>query len=122
MRIRSFRVPFSRVVPEDALELEFGPDDYLVVRPIFGLPADELVALSKRMADAETEEDAATLVEEVLKLAIIEWSLTDADGKSIPKPVTKDDMLKTLPGALPQAIYQFLTTYRGDEANPTTRS
>jgi hypothetical protein len=121
VRIRSFRVPFSKVVPEDAHEIEFGPDDYMVVRPIFGLPANEIAELTDRMTKAETEEAAEGLIAEVLKLGIEEWHLTGLDDKPVPKPTGGDD-LRALPGALASSLYPFLTSYRGEAANPTTRS
>ena len=119
MRIRSFTVPFSRVLPEDAHELEFGPDDYMVVRPIFGLSAEALTELLERMNKAETEADGDALYADVVAQTVLEWKL-DWDGKAIPLPATRKDA-KALPGALAGALYEFLTSYRGDGENPTTR-
>ena len=120
MRIRSFTVPFSRVLPEDAHELEFGPDDYMVVRPIFGLSAESLTELLERMNKAATEEDGDALYADVVAQTVLEWHLSDENGVAIPKPATRQDA-KALPGALAGALYEFLTSYRGDGANPTTR-
>lgn len=121
MKIRTFRVPFSKVVPEDAHEIEFGPDDYLVVRPLFGLPAAEIAELSDRMTKADSDELAEPLIAEVLATGILDWHLADENGVAIPKPTTGDELRK-LPGALAGALYPFLTSYRGDAENPTTRS
>ena len=120
MRIRSFKVPFSRVLPEDAHELEFGPDDYMVVRPVFGLSAEALTELLDRMQKAETEEDGDALYADVVAQTVLEWHLTDETGAAIPVPATRADA-KSLPGALAGALYDFLTSYRGDGPNPTTR-
>ena len=143
MRIRSFKVPFSRVLPEDAHELEFGPDDYMVVRPVFGLSAEALTELVERMQKAsakglevaaaeaevkgsgavllaETEEDGDALYADVVAQTVLEWHLTDETGAAIPVPATRADA-KSLPGALAGALYDFLTSYRGDGPNPTTR-
>lgn len=121
MRIRSFRVPFSKVVPEDAHEIEFGPDDYMVVRPLFALPANEIAELAERMTAADSDEKAEPLIAEILATAVLDWHLADENGVAIPKPKTGED-LRQLPGALAGALYPFLTSYRGDAENPTTRS
>ena len=121
MRVRSFRVPFSRVVPDDAHELEFGPDDYLVIRPLFGMPAARLQEYVVRIGELGEGTDQALidrLVLDMLTEACQEWSLTGEDGQAISKPVTGEE-LRALPGALAGNLFAFLSTYRGDAVNPT---
>ena len=119
MRIRSFTVPFSKVLPEDAHELEFGPDDYMVVRPIFGLSAESLTEYLERMQKATTEAEGDALYADVVKETVLEWHLSDGEN-DIPLPATRKAARK-LPGALAGALFDFLTSYRGDSENPTTR-
>ena len=124
MRVRTFRVPFSRLVGEDAQELEFGPEDYLVIRPIFGLPAAKVAELSKRMTSlGESEDEAAAdvLLLDLMADAIVEWHLTGPDGEAIPRPQTGDEV-RELPAGLAGAFFSFIATYRGDTPNPTTRA
>lgn len=131
MRVRTFVVPFTRIVPDDAHELEFGPDDHVVVRPLFGLSKTEIETWAVRIAGveetgkdesrkAEAESAADQLVLDLLNAAILEWRLDGPDGP-IAKPTTPD-ALNALPGAVAGSLYRFLTTYRGEVGtNPTTR-
>ena len=126
MNLRTFRVPFSRIVGEDANELEFGPDDYLMVRPIFGLPASQVAELSNRMTALGTDEEADeakadALLLDLMDSAIVEWHLVGPDGEAIPRPKTGDEV-RELPAGLAGAFFAFIATYRGDTANPTTRA
>ena len=135
MRIRSFRVPFSQILDDESHELEFGPDDYLVVRPVFALSAEALQAIQERMAaigEAAASDDpdkvkqaerlSDKLYEDVVKATVLEWRLADENGVSIDKPATRA-ALRKLPGPLAGGLYNFLITYRGDDGpNPTTRS
>jgi hypothetical protein len=131
MRVRTFVVPFDKIVGEDAHELDFGPDDHVVVRPLFGLSKAEIEAWATRIADVEelgkgedkpaAEAAADQLVLDLLNAAILEWNLDGPDG-AIPKPTTPEG-LNDLPGAIAGSLYRFLTTYRGEAAgNPTKRS
>lgn len=136
MRIRSFRVPFSRVVPDDATEVEYGPDDAMTVRPIFGLPAGEAQAWAARIdtvrrgaieAQASGEDKAIEaagdvldqLVIDLIEKLVVDWRLENADGSLIGKPTAPDD-LAALPLALRQHLFPFLQSYRGDAPDPTT--
>ena len=125
MRIRTFRVPFAKLVGEDATELEFGPEDFLVVRPIFGLPASQVAELSKRMTalgvdEVADEAKADVLLLDLMDSAIVEWHLTGPDGEDIPRPKT-GEAVRELPAGLAGAFFAFIATFRGDAANPTTR-
>lgn len=138
MKLRTFTVPFATVAP-DATELEFGPNDVLTVRPLFSLPQGEIAALAERIrrieADAEkaieldegdpvrVKAEAASdlLVLDLIRTAVVSWSLTGPDDKPIDVPKTPAD-LDALPGGLAGRLYPFLSTYRGDGPNPTTRS
>jgi hypothetical protein len=131
MRVRTFVVPFAKIVGEDAHELDFGPDDHVVVRPLFGLSKAEIEAWAARIADVEAlgkgedkpaaEAAADQLVLDLLNAAILEWVLDGPDG-AIAKPTTPE-ALNALPGALAGSLYRFLTTYRGEAVgNPTKRS
>lgn len=130
MQVRTFTVPFAKVVGDEAHELEFGPDDFVVVRPLFGLSRGEIAAWQERIQAVEVmaetkapEAEAASdqLVLDLLHAAIVKWSLEGPDG-SIEMPGTPE-ALNALPGALGGSLYQFLTTYRGEAgANPTKRS
>ena len=135
MRIRTFTVPFAKVAP-DATEIEFGPDDYLVVRPLFGLPREQQAAIWKRISEVETlaeaakdappddgdrlatEEKGELLILDMLRTACTEWHLEGPDGP-IPIPGTPE-ALNALPGGLAAGLYPFLTRYRGEDPNPTT--
>lgn len=137
MKIRTFRVPFAEIAAE-ATELEFGPDDYLVVRPLFALPREESAALAERIRAVESQaEDAKDLprtdkrrlaaetaadllVVDVIAQACVEWHLAGPDS-DIPIPGTPQ-ALGNLPSGLASAIYPFLMRYRGAAPNPTTRS
>lgn len=131
MRVKTFKVPFSRIAPEDATELEFGADDYCMVRPLFGMPASALQSYQERIA-AITSDDVTSdgevarrrklsddLLMDMLNEAIIEWHLSDDSGP-IPKPSTPEEVLN-LPGALAGNLFNFLSNYRGGDPNPTTR-
>ena len=122
MRARTFRVPFSRVAPE-AVELEWGPEDYIVVRPLLTKSPGELATIHARLAkgaDGEgAETDRQTLLLEVLSSVVIEWHL-DGESGPIPRPVTWAD-IDALPSGLGGALFDFLFTYRGDgPEDPTT--
>ena len=129
MRVRTFVVPFAKIVPDDAHELEFGPDDHVVIRPFFGLSKTEIDAWNARMNavdDASTAdpikapEMAHQLVLDMLNAAIIEWRLDGPNGP-IPMPTTPE-ALDALPGTIAGSLFRFLSTYRGEAtANPTTR-
>lgn len=138
MRIRSFRVPFSRVVGDDAHEVEYGPDDYLVVRPIFGLPTSTVQGWINRIeahrraareasdsgdpkavAAIVTASEAITL--DLLGELIVDWHLESPDGTLVPKPAKPTD-LAALPFTLRHGLFDFLQNYRGDAPDPTTRS
>lgn len=133
MRVRTFKVPFAKVVPAEATELEFGPDDYIVVRPVFGLSASRLQhyldLIAKATADLDPERDEKAqlaereamsdqLVLDLLEEGVREWHLSDEDGKAIARPTTAEE-IRALPGALAGNLYNFLSTYRGDAENPT---
>ena len=123
MRTKTFRVPFSKVVGDEATELEFGPDDYLVVRPVFSMSAETLRAWIERInnigSDA-TVEVADELVLDLLDVTIEEWNLDGPEGP-ITQPRTREALL-ALPGAIAGSLFGFLSSYRGDGPNPTTRS
>ena len=127
MRAKTFTVPFSAVVGEDAKELDFGPDDYLVVRPLFGLPATDVRQWSERInafSDLEGEaaaKEADKIILDAIGTTVIEWSLVGEDGKPIDKPKTAA-ALNALPAVIRGALFTFLTQYRGDDKHPTTRS
>ena len=127
MRVRSFTVPFAKIVGEDAHELEFGPDDRVVVRPLFGLSKTEIETWGARIAAVEkagTDEAddalelADRLIVDLLTASLTEWHLDGPDGP-IEKPGTPE-ALNALPGAIAGSLYRFLTTYRGEApGNPT---
>ena len=132
MRVRTFTVPFAKIVGDEAHELDFGPDDYVVVRPLFGLSKAGIEGWAERIGEVEkqgTDEDADKaeasaaadrLIVDLLADAILEWHLEGPDGQ-IAKPGTPE-ALNALPGALAGSLYRFLTTYRGEAAtNPTSR-
>lgn len=132
MKARTFTVPFAKVVGDEATELEFGPDDYLVVRPIFSMSAIDIRSLTERIdafeskvverktskkgtADLNTE--AGELVLALFDIAVKEWHLTGESGP-IERPRTVK-ALDDLPGAIRGSLYSFLCNYRGDAAHPT---
>jgi hypothetical protein len=127
MRVRSFTVPFAKIVGEDAHELEFGPDDRVVVRPLFGLSKAEIETWAARIAEVEkagtdkaegAEAMADRLIIDLLSEGITDWHLDGPDGP-IEKPGTPE-ALNNLPGAIAGSLYRFLTTYRGEApGNPT---
>lgn len=134
MRVRSFRVQFSRVVPDDATEVEYGPDDHMVVRPLFGLPSGVAQQWARRLSEvrvaaveAEASSDQATvdaagetvdsLILDLLSSLVDGWRLDGPDGP-IPKPATVAD-LDALPLALRNALFGFFVGYRGDAPDPT---
>lgn len=137
MRVRTFTVPFAKVASE-ATELEFGSDDYLVVRPLFGLPREEAAAIGDRIKQVEdlaegaqglpttdpvrqkADEASDELILDVIRTACVEWHLEGPDGP-IEIPGTRK-ALNSLPGGLAAALYPFLTRYRGEDPNPTPRS
>lgn len=127
MQLRTFRVPFSRVVGEEATELEFGPEDYLVVRPLFGSSKTALAEWGERYKAATEAEgsDAADLSDQltldIIGATVTEWHLDGPDGP-ISKPGTAK-ALNALPGALAGSLLTFLSGYRGEgPTNPTTSS
>lgn len=139
MRVRTFTVPFARIVGEDAKELEFGPEDYCVVRPLFGLSFSDTKRWGERIAEVEklgeqardgeltpeqrtaAEAKADSLLLDIMRESIIEWHLGGPDGEPIPMPGTPA-ALDALPTGLRTRIYPFLSTYRGDDPNPSTRT
>jgi len=122
MEIRHFTVPFGRIL-EDSPELNFGPDDYCVIRPIFSRPATDIRSLAGRIGEVTDETDDSVvdrLIIDLLDQCILTWSLTGPDGP-IAKPATPD-ALNALPGVLRGALFSFLTSYRGEGPNPTKGS
>ena len=129
MRVRTFVVPFATIVGEDAHELDFGPDDHVIVRPLFGLSKTEIEAWGARITEVQrlgeekadgAEAAADQLILDLIADGITEWVLDGPDG-AIAKPTTPD-ALNALPGAIAGSLYRFLTTYRGEAAtNPTKR-
>lgn len=140
MRIRTFTVPFAKVVEAvapDAHEIEFGPGDFLVVRPLFGLPREEQAGWSERIRSVEEQAEAAKdlprsdparvaaeeaadlLVLDTIRAAVLEWHLEGPDGRPIEMPGTPE-ALNALPGGIAASLYPFLTRYRGESPNPTT--
>lgn len=141
MRAKTFTVPFAKVVGDEATELEFGPDDYLVVRPIFSMSALDIRATQARIeafeakpAEAQKIADpkkrtaeldrlnveAGELILSLMDLAILDWKLVGEQGP-IKRPRTVE-ALDALPGAIRGGLYGFLCNYRGDGPNPTIRS
>lgn len=137
MRVKTFTVSFAKLAAE-ATELEFGPDDYLVVRPLFGLPREEQTVFGERIRRVNTlaeeaqslprddparmaaEEQGESLLLDMIRSACVEWHLSGDDGP-IERPGTSA-ALDVLPGGLVAALYPFLVLYRGEDPNPTTRS
>lgn len=123
MRAKTFTVPFSKIVGEEATELEFGPDDYLVVRPIFTMSASSVRGWVARVNEIEPDapdEVGDQIILDLLDATCEKWSLMGEDGP-IPQPKTQEALL-ALPGTITRALFGFLTTYRGEGPNPTTRS
>ena len=123
MRAKTFTVPFAKVVGDEATELEFGPDDYLVVRPIFSMPAADLRGWIERINDLDPESDASVgdqLVLDLMAETVLEWPLAGPDGE-IPQPRTAAALL-ALPGAVAGSLFGFLSSYRGEGTNPTRGS
>ena len=141
MKARTFTVPFEKVVGDDATELEFGPDDYLVVRPIFSMSALDIRSTQTRIeafeakpAEAQKITDpkkrqaemdklnteAGELILSLMDLAVIDWKL-EAESGPIDRPRTVE-ALDNLPGAIRGSLYSFLCNYRGEDPNPTTRN
>lgn len=143
MRAKVFTVPFAKVVGEEATELEFGPEDYLVVRPIFGMSAIDIRTTQARIETFEAKPveaqkiadpkkrkaeldklnvEAGELILSLMDLAVIDWKLAGEAGP-IERPHTVE-ALDALPGAIRGGLYGFLVNYRGDTdgANPTIRS
>ena len=121
MRVRTFRVGFEQVAP-DATELEFGPDDYLVVRPLFALSGAAYLEFSERLKAIEDKppEEHRVFVAWVLEQTVQEWHLTDYDGQAILQPKTPDELMALPAGLNPNTLFAFLLGFRGDGANPTT--
>jgi len=119
VRARTFRVPFAKVAPE-ALELEWGPDDYLVIRPLLAKSPGELAGIRTRMSETAegNEADRQALLLDVLSDVIVEWSLRGPDGETIPLPTTWAEV-DALPSGLGSALFDFIWTYRGDGPDPT---
>ena len=121
MRIRTFRVPFSRIV--DVPELDFGPEDYVVLRPVFGQPADVLTEFLERVA-ALTDEDkdeSDRFALDLLERTVAEWHLTDEAGEAIAQPRTAAEMYR-LPAQVSGGLVTFVMGYRGDGPDPTIGS
>jgi hypothetical protein len=135
VKARSFKVPFSKVVGDDATEVEYGPDDCMVVRPLFGLPSGRAQEWARRIAgvrrdareaaasDDEAAKEAAgdavdQLVLDLVAEQVDDWRLVGPDGPLL-KPATPAD-LGALPFALRGALFGFFENYRGDGPNPTT--
>lgn len=121
MRARTFRVPFSRVAP-DLQYLEWGPEDYIVVRPLFTKSPGELAVIQARAVAAAEEGEGSSaqqsLALEVLRELVLEWHLATDDGP-VPMPTTWADV-DALPSGLGAALFEFMWTYRGDGPDPTT--
>ena len=119
MRAKTFTVPFSKIVGDEATELEFGPDDYLVVRPIFSLSAESLRGWVAKLNAVDQTSDAAAdqLILDMLDVTCQEWHLTGSDGP-IERPRTQAALL-ALPGAITGSLFGFLSSYRGDGPHPT---
>lgn len=127
MRPRIFTVPFTRL--GDFPELEFTEDETLTIRPLFSFDAVTTDGFIKRLSDdaltdekiPEAKRDAQSqqIVLDLMALCVVEWKLRDADGKSIAIPTSPADLL-ALPAGLAGAFFRFLSSYRGEEPNPTT--
>ena len=121
MQLRTFNVPFARILPPEAgAEISFSADDYLVVRPLFTLPTSDVRLLSTRLetlTPESPEADADTVVLDLLRSCVVEWHLSGETG-SIPMPRTVVEF-NALPAVLRGAFFGFLTAFRGDGPNPT---
>lgn len=119
MQYKTFKVPFSEVVGDDHPEVEFGPEDYLVVRPIFAFPVREISDFRERVGKIEElpDAEAADLLTDILSRTIKEWHLETPDGP-IPMPKTADD-LDSLPAAIRSMLLPFILTFRGRGPDPT---
>jgi hypothetical protein len=150
MRVRTFTVPFSTVVGDDATELEFGPDDRLVVRPLFGLSASEAQEWAIRIVAVEDEGVATLRQEDETAEAYRARSKSEAYKKKLAAAEAEADKLildliaatvtewhlagpsgdipmprtpadlDALPAGLRVSLYPFLKEFRGKDANPTT--
>lgn len=132
MRPRIFTMPFTRL--GDFPELDFGPDETLTVRPFFSQDTTTTTALLARIValaeeaqkddhrpDAEMQGDSDQVIIDLLNLCVVEWTLRDGEGKTIPVPKTPAQ-LRALPTGLAGAFFDFCSTFRGDGPNPTTGS
>ena len=141
MQPRTATVPFADILGESANEIDFGPDDFAVVRPLYSHPGvkirdllDRINALGRapaippdsspeerqRLEDAHAvaqEEEGDRILLDMLDLCIVTWSLYE-DGVAVPMPRTPD-ALNRLPSALRGALYVFLMSFRGKGPNPT---
>ena len=121
MRARTFRVPFSRVAP-DATELEWGPDDYLVIRPLLAKSPGELAGIRTRLSETAgvkaKEAERQALLLDVLADVVVEWSLRGPEGETITMPTTWAEV-DALPTGLGGALFDFIWTYRGEGPDPT---
>lgn len=128
MRARTFTIPFSRL--GDFPELDFG-DDTLTVRPLYSQDAAHVNALVERINDpiladesvpaAKREKFTQQIIVDLIGDCVVEWSLHDETGKTIPIPKAPADLL-ALPAGLAGAFFGFFATFRGEGANPTTGS
>lgn len=119
MQVRIFRVPFGQL--GDLAELEFGEQDYLMVRPLFASPrgqAQQFVDRVNALREGVDQIGADQLVCDMLAACVTEWHLAGAEGEAIPQPRTPAD-LNALPGGLAGALAAFFWSYRG-ETHPTT--
>lgn len=129
MRARTFTIPFTRV--GDFPELEFGPDDSLTVRPLFSQDAKTTNEFIERLTAAsltdetipfeQREAESQRIIIDLLALCVVEWTLKDGDGHSVPIPKSPAALLK-LPAGLAGAFFGFFANYRGEGPNPTTGS
>lgn len=123
MKARTFTVPFSKIVGDEATELEFGPEDYLVIRPIFSMSAEVLRGWIKRITEIDSDVPAEVgdqLVLDLLDATCLQWHLDGPEGP-ISQPKTPD-ALTALPGAVAGSLFGFLSSYRGEGPNPTKGS
>jgi len=120
MQVRIFRVPFAEL--GELGELEFGEQDYLMVRPLFALPRGQAQGFVDRVNALREGLDAVAadqLICDLVAACVTEWHLAGADGQAIPQPRTAAD-LNALPGGLAGALAGFFWSYRGTGAHPTT--
>jgi len=124
MRAKTFTVPFAKIVGDEATELEFGPDDVLVIRPIFSMSAEQLRGWIKRINEIDSEASAEIgdqIVIDLLDATVQKWSLSGPDGEPILQPRTPEALV-ALPGAVAGSLFGFLSSYRGEGPNPTRGS